>query len=124
MELIEKNQGKNQSQYYTIKMWWDAQPKEYVIRYTWCSYTRKYTRTKRIKESKAALYYYSYSTHICRQHIALEEHPLHSLFNGNRLPSAACLSPRTAVRNNSNAPTSTPAQRNQQRRILIKLINK
>lgn len=121
MELLEKLEGHNISQYYIIKMWFDSAKKLYVIRYSWSSYVRKYTRTKSLRDYAAASYYFSYSLHMCRRHIGLESSPLESVFHPQSLPSDSMPTPRAAARKSSNVNPSTPAQRNRQRNIILKL---
>lgn len=122
MELLQKLEGHNAGPSYVIRMFYDDSEKVYIIRYTWSSYTRKYTKTKKIKQFAAANYYFSYSAHMCRRHIGLESSPLDSLRLAKSLPSEYMPTPRAAARNRSNVQTSTPAQRNPQRNIILKLI--
>ncbi len=123
MKLLEKLEGHNSSQTYTTKLWYDESERTYVVRYTWSSYTRKYTRTKKITNFTAANFYFTYSAHMCRRHIGLESSPLDSPLLAKSLPSENMPTPRAAARNYSNVQTSTPAQRNAQRNIIIKLLN-
>lgn len=122
MELLQKLQGHNAGQSYVIRMFYDDSEKVYIIRYTWIRISRKYTRSKKIQDSDAANFYFSYSAHMCRRHIGLETSPLDSLLQAQSLPSENMPTPRTAVRNCSNVQPSTPAQRNPQRNIILKLI--
>ena len=124
MKLLEKLEGHNSSQTYTAKLWYDECERTYVVRYTWSSYRRKYTRTKKITDFAAANFYFTYSAHMCRRHIGLESSPLDSPLLAHRLPSENMPTPRAVARNRSNVHTSTPAQRNAQRNVIIKLINK
>lgn len=121
MKLLENLEGHNGSQSYIIKMWFDSAEKLYVIRYSWSSYVRKYTRTKSLRDYAAASYYFSYSLHMCRRHIGLESSPLDSVFQPQSLPSVSMPIPRAAARKCSNVQPSTPAQRNRQRNILLKV---
>lgn len=123
MKLLEKLEGRNSSQTYQAKLWYDESERTYVVRYTWHSYTKKYTRTRKVEDFQAAKFWFTYSVHMCRRHIGLESSPLASLYNPTRLPSENMPLPRTAVRNRSNVQTSTPAQRNPQRNVIIKLLN-
>lgn len=123
MKLLEHLEGHNGSQSYIIKMWCDD-TKKYIIRYTWNNYSRKYTRTKSLTDFAAADFYFSYSLHMCRRHIGLESSPLDSLYHTTRLPSENMPIPRAAARKDFNVQPSTPAQRNTQRNVIIKLINK
>lgn len=123
MKLLEKLEGHNSSQYYQAKLWYDESERTYVVRYTWCSYTRKYTRTKKIADFAAANFYFTYSAHMCRRHIGLESSPLDSPLLTKSLPSENMPTPRAAARNRTKVQTSTPAQRNPMRNVIIKLLN-
>lgn len=123
MKLLEKLEGHNSSQTYTAKLWYDESERTYVVRYTWSSYARKYTRTKKIADFAAANFYLTYSAHMCRRHIGLEYSPLDSPLLAQSLPSENMPTPRAAARNNSNVHPSTPAQRNTHRNVIIKLLN-
>lgn len=124
MKLLEKLEGHNSSQYYQAKLWYDESERTYVVRYTWSSYARKYTRAKKIADFAAANFYFTYSAHMCRRHIGLESSPLDSPLLAQSLPSENMPTPRAVARNRSNVHTSTPAQRNTQRNVIIKLITK
>lgn len=123
MELLEELEGHNSSQTYKAKLWYDKSERTYVVRYTWNSYTKKYTRTKKIVDFQAAHFYFTYSVHMCRRHIGLELDPIRILRTLSSLPSENMPTPRAAARNRSNVQTSTPAQRNPQRNVIIKLLN-
>lgn len=123
MKLLEKLEGHNSSQTYTTKLWYDESERTYVVRYTWSSYARKYTRTKKIADFAAANFYFTYSAHMCRRHIGLESSPLDSPLLAHRLPSENMPTPRAEARKNSNVHPSTPAQRNTQRNVIFKLLN-
>lgn len=123
MKLLEKLEGHNSSQTYQAKLWYDESERTYVVRYTWNSYTRKYTRAKKIADFAAANFYFTYSAHMCRRHIGLESSPLDSPLLAQSLPSENMPTPRAVARNRSNVHTSTPAQRNAQRNVIIKLLN-
>lgn len=124
MKLLEKLEGHNSSQTYTARLWYDESERTYVVRYTWSSYARKYTRAKKIADFAAANFYFTYSAHMCRRHIGLESSPLDSPLLAQSLPSENMPTPRAAARNCSNVHTSTHAQRNTQRNVIIKLITK
>lgn len=123
MKLLEKLEGHNSTQTYTAKLWYDESERTYVVRYTWSSYARKYTRTKKIADFAAANFYFTYSAHMCRRHIGLESSPLDSPSLVNSLPSENMPTPRAVARNRSNVQISKPAQRNAQRNVIIKLLN-
>lgn len=124
MELLQKLKGHNAGQSYVIRMFYDDSEKVYIIRYTWIRISRKYTRSKKIQDSDAANFYFSYSAHMCRRHIGLETSPASSITNSPKFAFGDMPTPRAAARNSSNAQTSTPAQRNPQRNVIIKLITR
>lgn len=121
MELLGILEGHNGATNYVARLFYDPSERVYVIRYTWQSYTRKYTKTKKIADPLAAQYYFSYSVHMCRRHIGLEPSPLDTPRTATNLPSESMPLPRAERGTTPMCSRLTPAQRNQQRNIIIKL---
>lgn len=95
MELIRHTSKCSIHGSYFVRMWYDDAEDSFTIRYHWETHTKKYTRSKTIAVPRSAFWYYSYSEHLCRQRIGIEEEDTKQRIVPQTLPKAFKPLPRS-----------------------------